>query len=311
MLRVPSLSTGPALAPAASNVQYKTSRPSKHLTHSRRAPGFSALKPNPTRRRPARVVPCGSPLKLRLRRSRVGGGALVLGRVQQRLLLGRVVLAVDDLPVDAGDGRDVELVRGECGGVTCLGEDLDGEGEGVLERDHLLLVLLLHERHGGLVVGADARGLPTVVVAARVRLVQLEPVRLVPPRVEHRHTKRAEAAILRVRLLLVRELLDELLHRLRLLVGEAIALRVQSSLVDEDVGVGGDAGDGAGDVLVDEVHLLRAPRRLQKLRGQLLLRRQHNAVAREDAQRSARVRDRLHGVLHLVQSPLGREDCRP
>ena len=44
---------------------------------------------------------------------------------------------------------------------------------------------------------------------------------------------------------------------------------------------------------------------------QLLLRGQHNAVGGQDSDRRAGVRDRLHGVLHLVEPPLWREDGCP
>ena len=65
--------------------------------------------------------------------------------------------------------------------------------ERVGERDLVVLVLLLHQRHRRLRVGADAVRLPPAVVPARVGAVQLEAVGLVPPGVQKRHAVRAEA----------------------------------------------------------------------------------------------------------------------
>lgn len=78
--------------------------------------------------------------------------------------------------------------------------------------------------------------------------------------------------------------------------------------VDEDVGVGHDPGDGAGEVGVDLVHLLGGPGGLEELGGDLLLAHEDHAVGRQDAEGRAGVPDRLHRVLHLVQPALRRED---
>lgn len=54
--------------------------------------------------------------------------------------------------------------------------------------------------HPHLVVGADGRSLPAPVVPARVAVVQLEAVVLVPPREEERNAKGPQASELCVRL---------------------------------------------------------------------------------------------------------------
>ena len=71
---------------------------------------------------------------------------------------------------------------------------------------------------------------------------------------------------MRVGLLLVAEALHELLNRLRLLVVVPIPLRVQTHLIDQNVGVGRDAGDRACHVLVYHVHFLGRLGRLEQLR---------------------------------------------
>ena len=65
----------------------------------------------------------------------------------------------------------------------------------------LLLVVLLEQRLGAGVVGADAGRLPAAVVAARVALVQLELALVVVAGVDEGDAEGAEAAVLRVALL--------------------------------------------------------------------------------------------------------------
>jgi hypothetical protein len=63
-------------------------------------------------------------------------------------------------------------------------------------------------------------------------------------------------------------------------------------------------------VLVERVELLGRRVLLEQLGGDLALGGEHDAVAREDAERGAGVRDGLERVLDLVQPALGREDGR-
>ena len=86
------------------------------------------------------------------------------------------------------------------------------------------------------VVGTNGRGLPPTIVAARVTLVQLEAEVLVPARPKERHTKWSQTAELRVPLLAIADVDDELFNGNRLLIGQCVALCRQSRVVDEDVG---------------------------------------------------------------------------
>jgi hypothetical protein len=70
------------------------------------------------------------------------------------------------------------------------------------------------------------------------------------------------------------------------------------------------AGIEGGGILVQRVQLLCRRVLLEQLRRHLALGREHDAVAREDAERRARVRDGLERVLDLVQPALGRKDGR-
>jgi hypothetical protein len=67
---------------------------------------------------------------------------------------------------------------------------------------------------------------------------------LVPPGEQKRDAERTQTAILRVPLLDVAHAHDELLDRNRLLVAKRVALRLEARRIDENVGVGRDAGDG-------------------------------------------------------------------
>jgi len=133
---------------------------------------------------------------------------------------------------------------------------------------------------------------------------------LVPPGEQEGDPEGAEATELGVALLGVAEGLDELLHGDGLLVGERVALGVEAGGVDEDVGVGHDPGHGARQVGVDLVHLLGGAGGLEELGGHLLLADQDHAVGRQDPEGRPGVADRLHRVLHLVETPLRREDRR-
>ena len=92
----------------------------------------------------------------------------------------------------------------------------------------------------------------------------------------------AEASELGVALLGVAEELDKLLDGDGLLVGEGVTLGVEAGGVDEDVGVGHDPGDGAGEVGVDLVHLIGGSGGLEELGGDLLLTDEDHAVGRQD-----------------------------
>jgi len=71
------------------------------------------------------------------------------------------------------------------------------------------------------------------------------------------HAERAESSVLRVSLLVVAHVLDQVFDGDGLLVLVGVSAGAEASLVDEDVGVGGQAGDGAGRVGAEFVGLFR------------------------------------------------------
>ena len=72
-------------------------------------------------------------------------------------------------------------------------------------------------------------------------------------RKQKRHPKRPQPSILCVSLFVITNRTDELLDRDGFLVLVEVTLGGETGLVDEDVGVRGQAGDDAGDVSVDLV----------------------------------------------------------
>ena len=164
-----------------------------------------------------------------------------------------------------------------------------------------------HDDARGRVV-ANGCGLPARVVARRVALVELEAAVGVPARVEKGAAKGAQAAVLRVAVLVVGERGDERLHgHGRAAVRVAVALRDQPPLRQQNVGVGRQPGHGHEHVLVQRKHLLRRPRRRQQLARNLLLGRNHHAVGAQHGHAARAVADCADGVLDLVQAALGRK----
>lgn len=102
----------------------------------------------------------------------------------------------------------------------------------------------------------------------------------------------------------VAKLLDKLLDGDGLLVLVGVALGVETRVVDEDVGVSGDTGDSAADVVVDLVHLLALGTSVEEVHDDALLGRKNDSVRSKDSDRRSSVADGLHGVLDLVETAL-------
>ena len=85
-----------------------------------------------------------------------------------------------------------------------------------------------------LVVLADGGGRPPAKVPAGVAEVQLEAVVPVPARVQERHAEGPQAAVLRVRLLVVAHADDELLHGDVLQAGKAPHTRAHAPAVNRE-----------------------------------------------------------------------------
>lgn len=154
---------------------------------------------------------------------------------------------------------------------------------------------------------ADDGRLPAGVVAAGVGLVQLVAEVLVVADEEEGDAEGAQAAVLRVGLLVVAHGRHRLLQRHAPPVLVLVPRAPEPRLVDEGGGVGGHARDGAVDVGRDLVRLLGGASLHEQLGGHLALGREHDAVRAAQADARAGVGDGLDGVLDLVQAALGGE----
>ena len=257
------------------------------------------------------------------------------GRLCFHLIGNLLALLHGQSPLDAflaalfqSHGEQLHLLGTRDGPVHGLAQDLDGKAErlgNVRDADlllgigivglHLLIavalglgpVLRLEEGLAGLVVRPDDGGLPPGVIPGGVGLVQLEAVVGIVAGEEEGNAEGAEAAILGVGLLVVADVLDELLDGdvLGVLVG--VPASAKAGLVDEDVGVGGQAGHGAGGVVAELVGLLGGFGRGEEAGRDALLAGHDDAVLGQDADASTGVVDGLDGILDLVEPTLGAE----
>ncbi len=141
-----------------------------------------------------------------------------------------------------------------------------------------ILTNLLEHWDGSGTVVSNASSFPATVVARRIRLVQLEPVLMVPASVEQRDPERSFATVLGVSLFDVAEPWDELLARDRFTVLQQVALGNDSQLVGQHVSVRRDAGHAAHHVCVQLVDLLREAYFVEQLVGTVAFSGQYYAV---------------------------------
>ena len=259
------------------------------------------------------------------------------GRFGLHLFHNLLALLDGQSPLDAflatlvqSHGEEFHLLGTWDGPVHGLAQDLDGKSErlgnvrdadlllGIVVGLHLLVVVVslglgpvlrLEEGLAGLVVGPDDGGLPPGVVAGGVGLVQLEAVVGVVSGEEEGDAEGSEAAVLGIGLLVVADVLDELLDGDGLGVLVGVPTGAEAGLVDEDVGIGGQAGHGAGGVVAELVGLLGGFGRGEEAGRDALLAGHDDAVLGQDADAGAGVVDGLDGILDLVEPTLGAEGC--
>ena len=170
--------------------------------------------------------------------------------LQQRInLLRRPEMMIDSALRRPTYRRKLNLLTRQLGAIHRLTQHLDRQLTRLLQTALLVVVLLQQTLRAG-VVRADARGFPAAVVSGGVGLVELEVALVVPAGVEEGDAERTQATVLGVALLEVAEAAHELFAGDVGIVGEQVALRGLASVVDEDVGVGGHACDGADHVAV-------------------------------------------------------------
>lgn len=116
--------------------------------------------------------------------------------------------------------------------------------------------------------------------------------------------------MLRVPLLDVAHVLDQLLAGDLLVVCAQVVLGRLSGVLHENAGIRVQSGHSAYHGVVERVHFLGRGVLLQQLGGDFALGGKHNAVLGENANGGTGVRDGLLRVLHLVEPSLRRKDGR-
>ena len=209
-----------------------------------------------------------------------------------------------------GDARDVDVVVGQLV-LHDLLERGEREALGLRERQGLA-VGLLQVRLRALAARAHGLGLVLGERARRIRVVELRPVDGVVARHEQRHAERSRhfgplaLAVLAER---EREVADRLRQRARLhrlVVREAVVLRLDARVVHERPRVGDQTAHGGADVRVD-LHDLLDRVRVQQRRREPLLDGEDHALRGPNPDRRRPELDGLDRVLHLEEAALGAE----
>ena len=209
---------------------------------------------------------------------------------------------------DAGVGahdRDFDVLGA---GLDHLEQGLDSELDAVLLGGGrgVLGVVLLEELAHGLGVAADGLRGPSGVDAAGLGLVEARTrVAGVEAGDERGHAERAHAAGLRVALLHAGDVARHVLDGDGVLERQAVRLRLDARLLDQDARVRVEACERQDQVVVDARDLGRRDARVLQLERRAPLAAQHDAVLALDAHRAGPALDGLQRVLHLEDVAVG------
>ena len=88
-----------------------------------------------------------------------------------------------------------------------------------------------------------------------------------------------------------------------------MALGLEAGLVDEDAGVGVEAGEGQTDVVVDQANLGRGDAGVLQLHGGLLFAAEHDDLGAFDGDGAGAALDGFEGIFDLKDVAVGGEDC--
>mmetsp|Transcript_2689 Transcript_2689/g.10690 ORF Transcript_2689/g.10690 Transcript_2689/m.10690 type:complete len:299 (-) Transcript_2689:93-989(-) len=230
-----------------------------------------------------------------------------LPRATRSLHLGEVVRHLrggehPELPV-LGDDADLDIFGADLA-VESLLEGEDRGVDGILQL-HVLRIALLQERLGVGHVFPDRARLPREVRPGGVHLVQLRAVG-VEPRHEKRRPEGTHAASLRELLHHRRHLAHELRARHELVVRAVVHLRLLARFPSQHAEIRTHAAVRHADLTRELSDLLHRGLIHQGGR-QLLLRRQHHAVFRADAERRRASLHSRERVLDLHELAAGVE----
>jgi hypothetical protein len=115
---------------------------------------------------------------------------------------------------------------------------------------------LLEQALGAGIVGPHARRLPAAVVARWVAEVELELTLGIPTGIDEGDAERPQTTMLGIALLQVTDPPHKLLAWNVFIVGQKVFLGCLAGVIDQNVGVGYHAGNGANHVVVKDVQLL-------------------------------------------------------
>jgi hypothetical protein len=87
-----------------------------------------------------------------------------------------------------------------------------------------------------------------------------------------------------------------------------VALGFEAGFVDEDAGVGVQAGEGEANVVVDKTNLGGCDAGVLQLHGGLLFTAEHDDLVAFDSDGAGAALDGLEGIFDLEDVAIGRED---
>ena len=122
-------------------------------------------------------------------------------------------------------------------------------------------------------------------------------------------TKRPHTTTLRIPLLHTGDVFGNVLDAHGVLDGESVALGLEAGLVDEDAGVGVEAGEGQTDVVVDQADLRGGDAGVLQLHGGLLFAAEHDDLGAFDGDGAGAALDGFEGIFDLEDVAVGGEDC--
>lgn len=139
------------------------------------------------------------------------------------------------------------LLTAQLCGVHSLAQNFDCHSTSFLQIA-VLLVILLEKTLSACIVCTNARRFPASVISTGVALVQLELTEVVVTGVDEGDTERTETSVLGISLLQITQSADKLFTWNVFVVRKEVALGVLASIVDQNVGIGVHARNGADHV---------------------------------------------------------------
>ena len=120
--------------------------------------------------------------------------------------------------------------------------------------------------------------------------------------------ERSHTTTLSIPLLHTGNVFGDVLDAHGILDSKSVALGFEAGFVDEDAGVGVEAGEGKADVVIDETNLGGRDAGVLQLHGGLLFAAEHDDLVAFDGDSAGAALDSLEGVFDLEDVAIRRED---